>query len=149
MTLKLKVTSWSTWRLIFLFVCVLRRWFVLFCQVFGSMNSCQLRDLYVTLKTKGHIMVYVTFCSVRLLSHVDHEVTLRSKVTRDMDLRGHLDPGGIRWYILQNRITEVIPNNFKALIENTSPIDLHDSNHFFNTIFVSSHMYPENPEETK
>ena len=31
----------------------------------------------MTLKTEGHVMVYVTFSFVRLLSHVDHGVTLR------------------------------------------------------------------------
>ena len=37
----------------------------------------------MTLKTEGHVMVYVTFSFVMLLSHVDHDVTSRFKVTRD------------------------------------------------------------------
>ena len=37
----------------------------------------------MTSKTEGHVIINVTFCFVRLLSHVDHDVTLRVKVTRD------------------------------------------------------------------
>ena len=34
-------------------------------------------------------MVYVTFCFVRLLSHVDHDGTLRFKVTRNGHANGN------------------------------------------------------------
>ena len=33
----------------------------------------------LTLKTEGHVIVYVTFSFVRLLKHVDHDGTLRFK----------------------------------------------------------------------
>ena len=94
-TLKLKVTSRSTWLWLFLLVFVLPRW-LFFC--FGRFlvqgihsNYWQLRDIHacMTLKTKGHVIVYVTFWIVRLLKHVDHDGTLRFKVTRDGQASGN------------------------------------------------------------
>ena len=41
------------------------------------------------LETEGHVSVYVTFCLVRLLKHVDHDGTLRFKVTRDGRANGN------------------------------------------------------------
>ena len=40
-------------------------------------------------ETEGHVIVYVTFCFVRLLKHVDHDGTLRLKVTRDGHASGN------------------------------------------------------------
>ena len=50
-TLKLKVTSWSTWFLLFLLVFVLPRWifvwFIRFSDQWIHSDYCQLRDLHV------------------------------------------------------------------------------------------------------
>ena len=67
----------------------------LFRKVFGSGNSFYLLPVSgssrLTLKTEGHVIVYVTFCFVRLLKHVDldHDGTLRFKVTRDGHASGN------------------------------------------------------------
>ena len=82
-TLKPKVTSWSTWLLLFLLVFVsVRPTTMNFClirQVFRSRNSFQLLPIAwssrVTWQTEDHVMVYATF-----LRHVDHDVTLSFKI---------------------------------------------------------------------
>ena len=43
----------------------------------------------MTLKTEDHVIVYVTFCFVMLLKHVDHDETLHFKVTRDGHASGN------------------------------------------------------------
>ena len=65
-TLKLMVTSWSTWLLLSLLVFVLP-WLnvFLFRKIFRSRNSFQLLPIawpfMRDLETEGHVMVYVTF----------------------------------------------------------------------------------------
>ena len=85
-TLKMKVTSWSTWLLLSLLVLVLPRWiFFLFRKVFRSLNSFQLLPiawlLLRDLETEGHVWStwlllsllvlvlprWIFFCFVRFL----------------------------------------------------------------------------------
>ena len=54
-------------------------WFVRFSgEEIHSIAKCVIvtRDP----ETEGHVMICVTFCFVRLLSHVDHDVILRFRV---------------------------------------------------------------------
>ena len=93
-TLELKVTSRSTWLLLFLLVFVLPRWlffcFVRFLVQGIHSNYCQLRDLHAwPWKPKVTSLSTWLFCFVRLLKHVDHDGTLRFKVTHDGHASGN------------------------------------------------------------
>ena len=56
LTLKLNVTSWSTWRMSFLSVFVLPQWLFCFVRFLGiPSNYCHSRE------THGHVMVYEAF----------------------------------------------------------------------------------------
>ena len=65
LTLKLKVTSWSTWHMSFLPVFVLPQWFLFVSYGFWVREFILTIATYVTLtydlETQGHVMVYVTF----------------------------------------------------------------------------------------
>ena len=65
-TLKLKVTLWSTWLLLSLLVCMLPRWILCcFMRFLGVRIHSNYHRVRVTitrdLETEGHVTVYVTF----------------------------------------------------------------------------------------